>query len=760
MPVDFAQTAEGLLFIVDGMGNALVWDGFTGGAETAGVVAPTVGPTLADSGVGAIVGTYRAYLRFVDSRGNYSNFSPVSTDLEAEGSTGNITGATNAAPIVITTENAHGLTTGAFVKIAGVGGNTAANGTWEITVLSDTTFSLATTAGDGTYQGAGTWQSGVSTITYTAVQAATDPKIRRRQILRNTDGQALVYYVDVDTTDLTSTTFSSTNTDSILQVQESQPISDNNGINNSERDLTQAFGLPPDHRCFIEEHLGYMFMCGEVEYSEGAIAVSTGSTTVTGIGTEWTSAIAGRFIYIVGGDIPYEIASVDTVNQTLVLLTAYAGATDPYTAYAIRPPPALKKLLYYSGPGLPESWSPTDALSIQEDGDEITGLMVKSSFIFILERRHIYRMTFQSNPALDGAIYLAASRGCINNRCWCIVEGAALMLDELGVHRFDTSDTPNDSLSTTIATIFRGDARNTRINWDASRYFHCVHDPATETVRWFVSLGSDYLPRHALSYAYKLDRWAVEEYPFPIGSSCLGKLARQAQASTWGFGRDQVFLGSHSRRVLAWGGTAVLDGARYVNGVTDGTIVSATWIGCVLPYAQDTAVINSPICIVEGLGKGQVRKIIAVSSTSVTIDRPWLIKPDSTSQFQVGGIPWKYRTGWFRYAQDESQNSRNWTLMFEPTKNQRELTVRQYRDRVNTPTVMAYSRDNDGVNVTEGSPDVRVNMRDTTGIVQSRFDGSRETFTHGPELLSLGLSGFGAGEPVRVFEIVLDGVES
>src|SRR5262249_36588531 len=40
-----------------------------------------------------------------------------------------ITGASNAAPIVITS-NSHGLSTGQKVFISGVGGNTAANGTW------------------------------------------------------------------------------------------------------------------------------------------------------------------------------------------------------------------------------------------------------------------------------------------------------------------------------------------------------------------------------------------------------------------------------------------------------------------------------------------------------------------------------------------------------------------------------------------------------------------------------------------------------
>jgi hypothetical protein len=66
-----------------------------------------------------------------------------------------ITNATNANPIVITTA-AHNLTTGDGVTIIGVGGNTNANGTWVITVLSSTTYSLNTGVGNGGYTSGGT----------------------------------------------------------------------------------------------------------------------------------------------------------------------------------------------------------------------------------------------------------------------------------------------------------------------------------------------------------------------------------------------------------------------------------------------------------------------------------------------------------------------------------------------------------------------------------------------------------------------------
>ncbi len=70
---------------------------------------------------------------------------------------GNVTGATNTTPIVITAV-AHGLTSGTAVRIANVGGNGAANGLFLITALTADTFSIPP-AGTGSYTTGGTWKT-------------------------------------------------------------------------------------------------------------------------------------------------------------------------------------------------------------------------------------------------------------------------------------------------------------------------------------------------------------------------------------------------------------------------------------------------------------------------------------------------------------------------------------------------------------------------------------------------------------------------
>lgn len=82
----------------------------------------------------------------------YSYITGASTKLY---STFLVSGATNATPIVITADRIHALTTGDSITILGVLGNTAANGTWTVTVTSTTAFSLNTSVGNAAYTSGG-----------------------------------------------------------------------------------------------------------------------------------------------------------------------------------------------------------------------------------------------------------------------------------------------------------------------------------------------------------------------------------------------------------------------------------------------------------------------------------------------------------------------------------------------------------------------------------------------------------------------------
>lgn len=91
--------------------------------------------------------------------------SPAPTSLGVNGTwtdgplaaTTSITSSTNATPIVVTRAS-HGLSTGDTVVVTGHTTNTNANGTWEVNVLTSSTFELTGSVGNGVGGATGTFR--------------------------------------------------------------------------------------------------------------------------------------------------------------------------------------------------------------------------------------------------------------------------------------------------------------------------------------------------------------------------------------------------------------------------------------------------------------------------------------------------------------------------------------------------------------------------------------------------------------------------
>ena len=156
----FTKTADGNIYMARGDQPVKRWDGLSSAFADAGVPAPSTAVTVSSSGTGSIMGTIYAYVRFLDAEGRVSNLSPLSASYNIATSSGSITAATNESPIQVTTNAAHGLSTGASVKISGVRGNYGSNGRWTVTVVGTTSFTLDNSEGTGDYTSGGEW-SGV-----------------------------------------------------------------------------------------------------------------------------------------------------------------------------------------------------------------------------------------------------------------------------------------------------------------------------------------------------------------------------------------------------------------------------------------------------------------------------------------------------------------------------------------------------------------------------------------------------------------------
>lgn len=133
---------------VDGPSGAYVYaaknvNGANMVAVTSGALTTPAAPaTRAKAVTSASTGTVTTYV--ASASGVYAT-PPNYTNNVAK----SIASSTNASPIVITTSAAHGYATGDTVYVSGHLVNTAANGSWTITVTGGTTFSLNSSTGNG-----------------------------------------------------------------------------------------------------------------------------------------------------------------------------------------------------------------------------------------------------------------------------------------------------------------------------------------------------------------------------------------------------------------------------------------------------------------------------------------------------------------------------------------------------------------------------------------------------------------------------------
>lgn len=587
-----------------------------------------------------------------------------------------------------------------------------------------------------------------ATVTYSGLAAPAQAKVARRQVLRNTAGQTAVFYVDIDTDDLTSDSLSSTQADAALATGEAVALFTSEGA-----PLANAHAPPPSHKPYVAQHQDRVFLGGEGVVRRGCVATTLGSAAVSGLGTEWPASLAGRYLHVAGATRSYEILSVDVSAQTLALAETWGQASLPYAEYAIRPAPAERRLVWYSGAGDPEGYSAAQAAFIPEDGDQITGLFALSSWLFVAERRHVYRLTFQDDPALDGGVFLASRRGLINHRCAVEVEGQAYLLDECGVHVMGPEGA-DDAISQPVQSLFepqrlsRSPGRDRlRIRWEFADQFHAAFDQSSATVRWFVSLTGAPAPRHALCLDIRRRAWWVEEYAWPVGASCAGALA----------GQPAVFLGGPPGRVATLQGS--LDGVDPTAGTHRGTATGAgplTLSDSSASFPADLA--GRTVTLVSGAGKTQTRRIASSSATELALVLPWAILPAAGDAYQIGGVQWRYATGWYAWADSELEAPRNLEVSYEPAS-AGTFDCRLYYDRSRTPVLWGSTQVgvSDGSDSEEGAPDLVADLTKANGYSARRFDRQGDLYLDADRMVAVELRGVAGAEPVVVYQLAIGG---
>lgn len=748
-PFTYAESAEGMVLMANGIDPVLAWDGLAEKAWPAGLVPPQNSVIVEGFGVGLLVGRRYAFVRWVDDRGNVSNLSQWSdyVDLGIDGNINNV--KYNADGIVTIWSRDHLLATGDVVIIQGVDVNNdpgvpIVNGTWEIQVVDKDSFILrGLHLLSGHYKAGGYWTHGSAEIVYTGVPQPGDPRVARRQILRNLLGNTNVFYVDIDTTDLVSSTFTSTRTDEDLATSEAVPLQFDDQEPNSQR-----YYPPPSHKKAIASYAGRLWLTADAIYTTGNVQVSLGSQIVQGIGTAWTTNMAGRLLYVDGATQAQPIAKILQPQQIAVLETAYRGPSSQFAAYAIRPAPIERRLVYYSEPNLSESWPPWNAFAIPESSDEITGIFVLKSYLFVVKERHIYKFTYREDPGRDGFVWPVAGRGCVNARSYALVEGVAYLLDEMGIYSFDGESI--EPVSTAVQAIFKPDGSSPyRIDWTTDRrLWSCVHDPAMEIVRWFVDLVGQPSLAFAVCWNYRTNQWWLEQYPEAVSSSGLAVVS----------GYRQSVAGTTARRIFALG-QGTLDLAQE-DGL--GTLRGVATAGDSLTITDTTAkfpanIAGAPVVIVSETGAGQVGIISSNSDTQITLVNPLLVPPTAGSVYQIGGVTWTWKSGWRTLAEDEAENPRDLEFVWKPTPDQSTVNGQVYYDHSPSPEVWGTDWNTDGITIASNDPNLTIDLSQPRGYAIHRQAGHRDPYGLGHRYIAVQLQGVQALSPHRIFSLTVNG---
>ena len=745
-PFSFAESPDGTVLIANGVDPMILWDGLSGVAVPAGLAAPVDPVYQAGSGLGLITGKRIAFTRWIDGDGNPSNLGPVS-NLADLGRDGGIEVVSPTIHGIVVTSPDHGILAQDHLWIGGVEAFIP-TGFYPVARIDDHTFLVpvesSLTSND--YAGGGFWVWGCAEVYYRLTPEPVPPNACRRQILRNTDGDDSVVYVDIDTADLLATEFASTLDDEALSACDAVPLQDEGGL-----PFSAQFEPPPANKAVVVNHQGRVFAAVDPQIREGNVVVTLGSDQVRGIATDWRPTLAGRWLYVDGTTRPYEIVAVDPVAQVATLAEPYGDVSRPYARSVIRSAVADRKVCSYSEAGNPAAWPPWFSFAAPEDGDELTGLLVFGSFLCLVERRHVYRLTYQDDPAA-GLLFLAAERGCVNQRCLVATDQAAFLLDEVGIWRFDGSAaTP---ISDPIQDVFCPNDPDPRlaVDWAADRrLWHAAHDATRATIRWFVHFADSDRLDQAICYDYRQARWWIEQYPYPVTSSTVGEVA----------GLRRSFVGSSARRVfcLAQGmGDGVQDAA-----IVAGTVGSATATSLTDPSASFIALLGAPVAIVAGTGYGQRSTVIDFTATTLTVLEPWVVVPDTTSRYQVGGVDWSWRSGWFEYlVAEENENPRDVGLLYRPTRNPVSVDVACYLDYDDDPESYPTGVQQDGVTITPGSSHIAFDLQRRPGVPgwnQQQFTGHGDVYGGGVRFVSLKLAGSQGAEPVQISRVALLGVE-
>ncbi len=351
---------------------------------------------------------------------------------------------------------------------------------------------------------------------WTAIPRSTEARVDDIQLFRSTGDQADVLYriATVSNPVGAPATYTSAQDNDDDDTLRSSALADVLPILNDDATLhARRFEPPPDHKTVVVPFQDRYFYFGETLYDESYVTSGDGQTFMAPVNsTEFTSDMVGRYLWVDGGDEPKIIGSVPN-DYTIALTGSFTGLGSAPLRYAIRSDAGEGNRIYYSETDEPESVPPSqNALDLQEDPNDhgwITTGFPHGSVLWIFRPRQAFRLRFIVDPAIDGSIKLAASRGCLNQRCWAKLGDTVYLFDEQGPWWIGPSGA--QQLGNAVQDYFR----NMDVDYGFAKWFYVSVNRQESVVRFHFVLSTDTgtRPKAALCYQVERQVWWLETYP-------------------------------------------------------------------------------------------------------------------------------------------------------------------------------------------------------------------------------------------------------
>jgi hypothetical protein len=175
--------------------------------------------------------------------------------------------------------------------------------------------------------------------------------------------------------------------------------------------------------------------------------------------------------------------------------------------------------LWHSEIDEPESVPDEYEIVLQQsigEPDSIAALIPLGSTLLVAQTRHIYKLTYVSQPLIDASIRLADTRGILNSRCYAVLGGVAYIADYEGMYAFDGGE--REDISIPVDDYWKEDI----IDFSKVDAFYVQAVPAEKTIRFFYSRSGDTgYPRRALCYCLSTKAWWEETYAQGLPCSAI-----------------------------------------------------------------------------------------------------------------------------------------------------------------------------------------------------------------------------------------------